>query len=1261
MSTEKRIAGMMGGLILGLFCASLSGQTVSSSLQGVVVDPADAVIANASVKLTNTDTATSRTSTTDNLGTYRFLQVVPGTYSVTVTAPGFKVETKTGIQITANETHNGGTMALAIGSTTESVSITAETDQIQLASSERSKTVDSSDLTNLTLKGRDLFGYMRLVPGIIDNGSQSRDVTSPNSLSGFTIQGNPTGTINFTVDGITDMDTGNNGAVHYEPNMDAIEELKVLTSNYQAEFGRNSGGTITAVTKSGTNQFHGTGNWSYRHENFDANSWANNHTLKNGAATPRSIYRFDVETYSIGGPAYIPKVFNRNKKHLFFFLSQEFTGQFVPAGTSTTYMPTAQERLGDFSDMFANNGNGVAVFQPILNPMNTNAAGTPQPFAGNVIPASLISPVGRAMLNFFPLPNNPTLPPASQIVNNFFSQASSAHPRRNTVVRIDAIATSKVSGYFRYIADSDHMEVPYSGVGFGAQDNAGRVSLDGTPLPPMTNINHPYPGHGYSGTVTWAMSPTVVNETTVAESWNSWAYYSMDNYASEARTLIPGIPSLFPVPTAADNGINDSSNGYNGIMPSFSFGSSLGLPGGSNYSRTPGPNSGTEWNSNPIWTIQDNISKVVGHHAFKAGIYMEENKKFGGNDQNYAGSYSFSPSTSIPALDTNSGYALALLGQTNSYTQLTGTSSSVTQYWNIEGYIQDNWKVNRRLTLDLGVRFYHETLQKDLNHTVVNFFADRYDRATAPRIYLPACDQGIAKGAVNPNNGLKTCTSLANGEQAVDPGTGAIAPFGYVGKLVPGSGNPTDGSVIMGLNGLPENGYSFRPLYAAPRLGFAYDLFGDGKTAIRGGWGLFYNRQPTQNNGDGLAPLNFPISVSQLTFAQIDAENTGAVPSINTVQGITPNSPAWTFAGGNLPRDATMNASVDIQHNFGKSTVVTAGYAFNYAYNLLTNYDENFIPIGAGWPFNSSHLSPITAGDNSNDIGANFERTIFPGLGSIPVESSKGRMTYHGLNLMINRRVSHGLTLGLTYTYSRAMGMTADTVVLEQGDRNYPTNEQWNYGRTSYDRTHSGTLTYNYDIPGLAKKFNIKGLGYITDHWGLSGITTVQSGAPFNIGCGFAPGTPGQTGGTTGTPDIGGRCNVIGDPYSNLGANPNGQVYFNAAAIQMNTINFTGPNHSLVGPPVLGNLGGGAGVLSLPRVTNFDMTLTKNIPLGSEKRVLRLQAQGYNVFNHTEISGLNTGAQYGFATNQLTNAGQLGYISAAKNARIMAFVARFQF
>src|SRR5260370_26610337 len=289
----------------------LFGQTVSSGLQGTVLDPANAAVPNAPVTLIEMETGITRATLTDSSGLFRFLDLPPPTYSVSVKAQGFKGYTQNTIVLAANETRDAGKLVLAIGATSDTVTVTAEAATIQLASSEKSTAIDGSQLSNVTLRGRDIFGYLKLVPGVIDNSygttnAGNRDVTSPNAIRGITINGN-TSALNFSVDGITDMDTGSNSTLHYEPNADAVQEMKVLTSNYQAEFGRNSGGTITVVTKNGPQQFHGSAVWNHRNEEFNANSWSNDHTLKNinglNVATPRVPYRYNVETYAIGCPA----------------------------------------------------------------------------------------------------------------------------------------------------------------------------------------------------------------------------------------------------------------------------------------------------------------------------------------------------------------------------------------------------------------------------------------------------------------------------------------------------------------------------------------------------------------------------------------------------------------------------------------------------------------------------------------------------------------------------------------------------------------------------------------------------------------------------------------------------------------------------------------------------------------------------------------------------------------------------------------------
>ena len=560
----------------------LFSQTVSSSLVGTVLDPSSAVVPNAAVTATDQETGAVRAVTTDSSGTFRFLNLTPGEYNLSITVTGFKSITEKGIVLAAQETRDVGKLTLTLGSTTDTIAITAEVTPIQLASSEKAQTIDGKQLNDITLKGRDVFGYLKLVPGVIDTVG-NRDVASASAINGIYINGNNNTQKNFTVDGITDMDTGSNTTLHYEPNMDAIQELKVLTSNYQAEFGRNGGGTITVVTKNGTKDFHGTAAWNHRHEGFNANLWQNNRNGRNALNVPNSQispYRFNVETYSIGGPVFIPKVFNRQKNRLFFFWSQEYTGQFVTGGIQNKYTPTALERVGDFSQSRQNNGSLITITDP----------STGAPFPGNVIPTNRIDKTGQAMLNYFPLPNFTGTGSQANIVN-YFEAASAAHPRRNDVLRVDTYITSKLTGYVRYINDHDDLIALYQGVQF--TKGTGGVLGDAGVAP----VDHPNPGHGYSGTLTYSISPTLINEFTVGKSWNTWSYYSLDDYKSIDRSLVNNPATLFPLPTTNLPG-SSKTNGYQNLMPQFQY----GTPPSNSMSYTKNSTSaGAYENFNTIW------------------------------------------------------------------------------------------------------------------------------------------------------------------------------------------------------------------------------------------------------------------------------------------------------------------------------------------------------------------------------------------------------------------------------------------------------------------------------------------------------------------------------------------------------------------------------------------------------------------------------------------------------------------------------------
>lgn len=1209
-------------LVLAACCASLLAQTVTSSLVGTVGDPSGNPVADAPVTLTSASTGATRTATTDKQGSYRFADLDPGVYSVTVRAPRFKAQIQTGIIVLTQETHSGGRMILQEGTAAEIGSVLAPVAQLQEAGSGKSYEINAQDIENLTQKGRDLFGYLRLLPGIVDT-TASRDVTSPDAIQGIAIDGN-TSAINFNVDGITDLNNRTNREVGFEPNLDSIQEVNVLEANYQAEYGRNSGGVITVITKSGSQDFHGSGNWTRRNEDFNANSWTNNHTLTAaGTAEPRDPYRFNVITYGIGGPLYIPKVANVEKKKLFFFFSQERTGRSIPAPTQITYMPTTIERGGDFSQTFANvNGNPVTI--PVLDPLNNNTQ-----FSGNVIPVSRISAPGQTLLEFFPTPNFTPTQSNQLYVDNYLEQGSDKYVRRNDVLRLDSPITPKINAYVRWINDHQQTTYPFVGAPFNQASGSAAISTN------LSSIVHPNPGHGYSGTIAYAITPTFVNDFTASQNWNEWAWNTTDNYASEDHTLEPGLPTLFPLPTTTINKeVESEVNGYKGLLPTFVFGGT-GLPSSAYYTRN-AASAGASENFNKTWTVGDNLTKIFHHHIIKGGFYGERNTSLQFTGQNYNGAYSFAANSGIPFLNTNDGYANALLGDVNSFTQYTGATVSDIIYYDAEFYIQDHWNVTRRLSLDFGIRFYHETPPVDHDKTFSNFVPADYNRTAESRLYYPACKSGTT-----------TCTNAGNGLVARDALTGALADSGLIGDIVHGSGNPASGMVTLG----SSPAYQLPSIEYGPRAGFAWDVFGNGKTAVRGGWGLYRNRLPnnTVTGLSGQEPLVYSQSVSSLSFAQMGALDNSVVPDITniTLAPATPNS--WP---SNVPSQKVGNGSLDVQHRVGRYTVIDAGYTLNYSSSQYLTYDLNYIPIGTSWPFKASNLNPTTAGNSSADIGSIYERNLYPGYGAINGAAFLGNSRYNALTTRINRQLSHNFSAGASYTWSKAMGTTTYSPEVAN-------NRSYNYGRLPFDRRHNLQITYVYNLPNPAGA-NHRMIAYATDHWQLSGITSLQSGAPFDPTCSVTNGSPAPAS-YTGTPDLSPRCNVVGNPLTGAAANGNGKVYFNASAFALPAL-ATGPNNSIVGPAVLGNLGGGAGVLSLPFTYNFDVTLTKSIPiLGSETRLLKIQVQAYNVFNHTEISGLNSAIQFNPTTNLVSNPSQVGFVSSTFPNRVLEFSARLVF
>jgi len=1148
---------MKTGLTLFLSILLLAGlapaQNISSSVKGVLVDPTGSALAGAEVKLIQQGTGTTLHAASNTEGSFTFPIVSAGTYHLNVQHAGFKALEVKDIAVSAAEIRTLGRLTLQIGEVRESVSVTAEATPLQLSSAEHSGTVTGSQLNNLALKGRDFFALLQTIPGVVDTAADTRETTSNQPQRGIFINGTRENQKNVSVDGVTAMDTHSNGSATFQPNMDSIAEVRILTSNYQAEYGRNGGGSIAAITKSGSSDFHGSAYDYYRHESLNANNFFTNRT-----GTRKQPYRYRITGYSIGGPAYLPGKFNRNKDKLFFFWSQEYTGVKTDYGAIFANMPTAAERNGDFSRSFDVSGALIRVIDP----------STGQQFPNNQVPLARINKLGQSMLNFFPLPNYVDPDPRNLYTRNHRDVYSGATPRRNDILRLDWNASPTLRLYYRWGLDVDDTFIPWG-------DRIGSANFLITPV--FVDRS----GKGHLLNLTKSFGPTLVNEFRFGASFVVRDY----DFQEPQKMLRSGMgnpPEWF-----------DDKNPAINYIPTLQFGGQPPTPVAAPFNSYL-PNR----YRNPVYAFTDNLSKVWGQHSFKAGIYFERTLAETPGSGSYRGTFNFSRDTNNP-FDSGHSYSNALLGNFVSYTEHEKRFSTRQRFIQLEWYVQDNWKVSKRLTLDLGLRFSQMPPMRELDHQAAAFNPSLYDRSKAPALYVPAFDAGRRR-------------------VAQDPRTSAFAPAPLIGLYVPGTGDTANGSAIGGVNGYPSGLYD-RPLVnLGPRFGFAYDLFGDGKTALRGGWGLFFD---TGQNNPFSATIGTPPVYRQPTlyYSNLDsyASSGGA---------LGPQNLTTLFGKHQTPN--TMNFSLGIQKQIA-DMVIDASYVGSLSRSLYVLRSINPIPMFSR--FDPRNFDPTQSGRPLPD---NFLRP-YSGLGDVSAYEHIATANYHSFQLSTTRRWSRGLQYGLAYTWAKTLGLAnSDTVTISP----YFDFRHRNYGRLSFDRTHVLVLHYIYDLPGLGKKLGARPLGWVTDNWQISGITSFVSGAPFTPGFSTVDGQD-----ITGSAE-GPRINIVGNP--NL---PKGDRTF-----------FRNFNTDAFGRPGLRDFGNaGVGILRGPGTNNWDINISKRFPLFSEARYFQFRTELFNAWNHTQFSNLFTTARFDAQGRQVD--ANFGAYSSARPARIIQFSGKIVF
>ncbi len=432
MHSKTKLASLL--IALTVLTLTVVAQTNSGTIAGSVVDASHGALANATVTATEQGQRFVLTATTDAIGHFVIANVPPGTYRLAVRAAGFKEYVRSGVVLDAQEHLALGELTMQVGAVSEHVEVTADVVTLQTESAERSHILNGKQMENVAANSRSPLALVGLATGVIQTGNLS--VGGPGGVANLTANGVRQNSNQLNINGISNVDTGNNGGPNATLSLDSIAELKVLTGVYQAEDGRAMGVQINMVTKSGSSEYHGSGYFFHRNDSLNANTWTNNRLPIGSGFNPRALFRLNDVGFTIGGPVIIPKVFN-GKQKLFFFYSEEFQRQLRPHAPVNITVPTAAERAGDFSNSVDGGGNKVVIYDPITSGCTASGAACYNghfPFQNNMIPAARLYQPAINLLKWFPMPNvanSCALAPSSTCIKgyDFTAQYSDQYPR----------------------------------------------------------------------------------------------------------------------------------------------------------------------------------------------------------------------------------------------------------------------------------------------------------------------------------------------------------------------------------------------------------------------------------------------------------------------------------------------------------------------------------------------------------------------------------------------------------------------------------------------------------------------------------------------------------------------------------------------------------------------------------------------------------------------------------------------------------------
>lgn len=1145
-----------------LFSTSIFGQSDVGTIVGFVRDPSGAIVPNAKVTIKNEGTGEEHTVPTDSAGHYTVPNLLPAEYTMSVEASGFKKFESAHNKLDANSTIelDGN---LEIGQTSETVEVSSTAEVLQTESGSVQAEVTGHQIQDLELNGRSPIYATQFLPGVRSSGTLGDFNGVGLSGNPFSINGARTPDTLVTVDGAPAMRTRANGAVIGVADVDATQEIQVLTADYQAEYGRAAGGQIRMVTKSGTTDFHGTAYEYFRNNDLNANTWSRNLSTATNFASP---FRYNNFGFAVGGPIAIPGKFERLRQKVFFFVASDWIRE-RNTQTQEQAVPTTLMRQGNFSQLLSSNpwySGSRQLYYPGTCPKL--GASTCVPIPGNVIPASSLSPNGIAILNAYPAPT----PGFLVGTDNWIAQASQPINQRKDIWNLDILPNN-----------NNHIELRRSGLAYNEFDPFDQGSGE-------TAKYFIRPNQTNTVAWTWTATPTLVNELR--------ATYSLDDVYIPVDTSEIGFnrqdfnpPITYPYLFGGKD--------IQGKIPTVSLNDSF-------YSLAGGPY--PSHSSGPIFTTSDSLTKVLGNHTLKFGMYFEyagENdgdqinvSTVPGGSNNQNGNFVFTDA----GTGATSGVSIAnlALGYADSYTEIGPRAFTIWRRPMFEEFAQDSWKVTPKLHIDYGIRMT----------TVIGFHplwgnADYFDGA----LYNPAdavqinSKGNVILGTGNPYNGM------------VIPGFSSF-PSSADGRVLAASSNICDGASCNSLfDPSLAKSYINPTNLLQPRLGIAYQI--NEKTVIRSGAGEFSTAMPLLDNifPGGNSPFQ-PF----VTVQNVSVDNPGASLVSGTAAAITA-----TTLNPHLHQPVAWNWNATFERQLPLSSVLSIAYVGHRGYHGWDVYDINQVQAG------TTQANP---GVNINALRP------YKGYAAIQEEESVVNSMYNGLQVTWNRRFTAGSMFGVTYTFSKSMDNSSNYRDIVPDT--YNTSNLW--GPSEYDARHALIVNYLYDLPFFRDSTRL--VGKLLGGWEITGSAQFQTGNPCGVGLNndyagvsstdlgsFGCGSEGQFWVMNGTPTILGN-------FAGSNGGKNQPLYFATT---------TSSGSPLFSPPTLGTFNLQQGVRDSiygPGFQNWNLALFKKFAI-NERTGFEFRAEAYNFINHPNWAAIGqtggpnltpTSSQFGEVTQMST-------------------------